>query len=248
MKQRSVCIGVCVGVFVLLASACGGSAGKASERALTQDEASTLAQTSYLNLQNTGAVFQVNTVTAPGQATLQMLGMIDWQKHTAMARVSTGLPQSTLTEFAWMSDIVGERRPTFDGQLAKYKAKAPYFIVRKPDMNRRLDQVAAVITGLASEQPENAQLILQKEGSAYLRDDSLRGKDVSVMRYGNRNVFWIEKSTGLLMRFEGSNESGSQQIVIDLMNHGKQKVGFPAQEYWIDAESHPDVMSMTSNF
>ena len=82
----------------------------------------------------------------------------------------------------------------------------------------------------------------------FLRDDALRGVDVQVLRYGKRNVFWIAEDTGLLLRFEGSNELGNQPILIDFREHGPQDVSFPAKKYWVDAESDDEIMQLTSGF
>ena len=49
----------------------------------------------------------------------------------------------------------------------------------------------AVLTGLAAKNPENSQLILQTEGSSYIRNDVLRDQPVVLLRYGKRSIYWI---------------------------------------------------------
>jgi hypothetical protein len=111
-----------------------------------------------------------------------------------------------------------------------------------------LDQVLAIITGLASEQAENAQLVLQKEGSAYLRHDVLRGKQVAVLRYGNQSIFWIDTETQKCLRFEGINQLGNQPIVIDFIQHGPQAIRLPPQEAWVDVEGNEQLLQLISGF
>ncbi len=230
----------------MLLASCGLSEQKSTSRPLTQQEAADLAQSVNLNYLKGGATFTISTVIAPGQGALQLSGSIDWKNHIGNARVSTALQNSTLVGVAWSTNAIAESRPAFEEQLSKFGGIAPHFIIRKPNMNRRIDQVVAVVMGLAAEQPENSQLILQKPGSVFLREDELRDKAVRVLRYGERNVFWIAKESGLLLRFEGSNDLGNQPIVIDFNDHGPQKVGFPAEKNLVDAETHDEVMQMTS--
>ena len=248
MTMKRIGLIVLSGCMIASLVSCGSSSSKEMARPLTQQEAANLAQSLHLNYVKGGAAFTVSTVIAPGQGALQVSGAIDWKNHIGNASVSADESNSTLTGIAWLSKIVAERRPSFDNQLLKFGAAQPLAIVRKPNMNRRIDQVISIIMGLAAEQPENSQLILQKPGSVFLRDDALRGVDVQVLRYGKRNVFWIAEDTGLLLRFEGSNELGNQPILIDFREHGPQDVSFPAKKYWVDAESDDEIMQLTSGF
>ena len=248
MKLQHKMSGGALALLVILLTACGGGSTQPKERPLSQDEAAQLAQTMYLNFEKTGASFEVNTVIAPGQGSLRLTGIIDWKNHVGHANVVASQQNATLTEVVWVKSAVAERRPAFDVQLASLGAQAPIFLLRKPNMQKRLDQVISVVMGLATEQPENSQLILQKAGSAFLREDVLAGKPVVVLRYGERNIFWIEKETGLLLRLEGSNSAGTQPIVVDLRSHGEQKVGFPAQKYLVNAEADPNLLAITNAF
>ena len=247
MTLKRIGLLVLIGCMITSLVSCGSSS-KQLTRPLTQQEAANLAQSINLNYVEGGAKFTISTVIAPGQGALQVSGVIDWKNHIGNARVSADASSSTLTGIAWLRNIVAERRPSFDNQLLKFGAAQPVAIVRKPNMNRRIDQVISIIMGLAAEQPENSQLILQKPGSVFLRDGALRGVEVQVLRYGERNVYWIAKDTGRLIRFEGSNELGNQPIVIDLSEHGPQDVSFPAKEFWIAAEADDEVMQLTSGF
>ena len=242
---RRIVLAACV---LTSLTACTSSDATPTSRNLTQQEAADLAQSINLNYVEGGAKFVVSTVIAPGQGAIQLAGTIDWKSHVGSANVSASVADSTLQGVVWGTNAIAESRPAFEAQLSTFGRAKPYFIVRKPNMNRRLDQIVAVVMGLAAEQPENSQLILQKPGSMYLREDVLRNEAVRVLRYGERNVFWIAKDSGLLLRFEGSNELGNQPIIIDFSDHGIHKVGFPAQVHLVDAEAHEDVMQMTSGF
>ena len=248
MKLKHIRRSILAACVLTSLTACTSSDATSTSRTLTQQEAADLAQSVNLNYLKGGATFTISTVIAPGQGALQLSGLIDWKNHIGNARVSTALQNSTLVGVAWSTNAIAESRPAFEEQLSKFGGVAPHFIIRKPNMNRRIDQVVAVVMGLAAEQPENSQLILQKPGSVFLREDELRDKAVRVLRYGERNVFWIAKDSGLLLRFEGSNELGNQPIIIDFSEHGTHKVGFPAQVHLVDAEAHEDVMQMTSGF
>jgi hypothetical protein len=102
-------------------------------------------------------------------------------------------------------------------------------VVRPPDMNRRLDQVIAVIMGLASRRADNAALIAQEPGSAFLRDDTLRDVPVVVLRYGTRNIYWLDAATGDMLRFEGTNQQGNLPTLVDLLELGETSVELPPE-------------------
>lgn len=236
-------------IFILSLSACGNDESQTKERPLTQQEASALAQASFINYDKGGALFDVTTVTEPNGPQLQLRGMIDWKTHTGSANVISNVPQPTLTSVWWQKDAVMERRPAFDAMISSaIKITAPVLVRRPETSRRRLDQVLAVVTGLASEQAENAQLVLQTDGSAYLRQDTLRGRAVDVMRYGQRSVFWIDTETGHMMRFEGTNKLGNQPILVDIVKLDAQKIELPPQKNWVVVEGNEQLLSLTNGF
>jgi hypothetical protein len=232
----------------LVLTSCGSSEPKTTERQLTLDEASLLSQASFNNYDGGGATFDVNTVTAPGGPQLRLMGAIDWRTHTGTAEVSTTIPDTTLKNVWWRDDGVLELRPQLKDTISAISSVEYPVLLRRPDKSRRLDQVLAIITGLASEQAENAQLVLQKEGSAYLRHDVLRGKQVAVLRYGNQSIFWIDTETQKCLRFEGINQLGNQPIVIDFIQHGPQAIRLPPQEAWVDVEGNEQLLQLISGF
>lgn len=226
-KMRVVIAGVLAMASAM--SACGNSnsAPQNTERPLTIDEASMLSQTMYTNYDLGGATFEVATLTEPNGPQVSLRGVIDWKTHIGASLVSTDVEGAQISQVYWSDNVVGERRPMFDSTLVGMGVEPDPVIVRAPNMNLRLDQILSIITGLASEQPENAQLILQKPSTSFLRQDTLRNSPVTVMRYGERSIFWIEDSTGRMMRFEGNNTVGNMPIVIDFLTTEPQTVTLP---------------------
>lgn len=246
MKAKSLAIAALLVVYL---SACGRNEETNGERPLTQQEASVLAQTSFLNFDEGGALFDVNTVTQPNGPQLQLRGMVDWKTHSGSANIKVADSQSSITSVWWQKDAIFERRPSLDAKIQAMTGISRSVLVRKPDTSRRrLDQVIGIVVGLASQQAENAQLILQTSGSAYLRSDELRGRKVDVMRYGQRSIFWIDSSTGKMWRFEGVNKLGNQPILIDIVKHDVVTISFPAKKNWVVVEGNDELLSLTSGF
>ena len=246
MKTKSLAISL---VLVMSVSACSTNGKKNAERPLTQQEASTLAQASFLNYDEGGALFDVTTVTEPNGPQLQLRGMVDWKTHSGSANVIANVPRSSLRSVWWQKDAMYERRPSLDPAIESVTGVRQPVLIRKPDISgRRLDQVVSVVVGLASQQAENAQLILQTSGSAYMRKDELRGRSVDVMRYGQRSIFWIDSESGHMMRFEGANKLGNQPILVDIVKHDEVTIQFPPKASWVVVEGNEQLLSLTSGF
>lgn len=237
-----------VGILSFLAVACGSTSEKAGDRPLTLDEASALSQITFNNFDNGGALFEVNTVTEPGGAQLRLVGQIDWKTHTGVAKVMTSVASATLKNVWWKDDGVLEERPQLNNIISSITSTQNPVLLRRPNKDKRIDQVLSIITGLASEQPENAQLVLQKAGSAYLRRDELRGKQVDVMRYGEKSIYWIAVDSQQCLRFEGVNKLGNQPIVVDFFSHGPQKIQVPLSESWVVVEGNEQLLSFTNGW
>ena len=229
---------VVVGVLVLSMSAgCGSKPEPVSTtRPLSPTEAGLLAEALYANFEDGGATFEATAVAGPGQGNFSLRGDVDWANHGGIADVAGGGGDAPVTAVAWTQDSIGERRPALDGVLAGVVGEDQVpVLTRAPDLDgRRLDQVVAVITGLASSQRDNAQLIAQTEGSAYLRDDTLRGREVVVLRYGQRSVYWLDRATGEMLRFEGADSSGRYPLVVDVLDRGPRQTGLPPTAVPVD--------------
>lgn len=224
-------------VIVAVLTACS-SADSGGPRPLSVEQASRLAEATFLNHRMETAAFEVNTIEGPGGATLRLSGVVDWKTSSGYAAVSSATPGATLTAIVWQSGMVLERRPVHDTLLSGLGAAVPAFLGRPADMSRRIDQVISVVSGLATRQPENAILLQQKEGTAFLRDDELRGRQVEVLRYGTRSIFWVDLEDGTLVRFEGSNAVGNQPIIVDF---------FPAAGKTVELPGRNQVVMVTGN-
>lgn len=215
--------------FLFALSSCGG-APAVKERGLTAEEADRLAAVLFTNHESKGATFQlVTTFTTTGD-TLSMTGDVDWVKHQGHATISARGSEAGVTEVFWNESVIVERRPQLDAMLEATGHPGARYVVRPPETARRqLDRAVAVLTGLASTVRDNGILTLQKSGSAFMRTDVLRGKEVEVMRYGTQNRFWLDKGTSTLRRFDGNAAAGSAPIIIDFMSFGARTVVPPSQ-------------------
>lgn len=239
---------LCLAATSMLITSCGSRSTETSERALTLDEAAVLSQVTFNNFDKGGAIFEVNTVTEPGGPSLRLIGSIDWKTHSGTAEVMASVPSTTLKRVWWRDDGVLEDRPQLRSTVSLLTSVESPVLLRRPNNEKRIDQVLAVITGLASEQPENAQLVLQRPGSAYLRRDELRGEAVHVMRYGKRSIYWVSVDSQQCLRFEGSNELGNQPIIIDFSAHGSQEIQSPPSTSWVVAEGNEQLLSLTNGW
>lgn len=224
----------------LALAACGGG-DKPGTRPLTQEEASRLAETMFLNHREGRATFEVATLTEPGGSRLRLAGTVDWSARSGAARVVVDGGTGTLEAVAWGSDTVAERRPVHDGLLAGLGLPQGAWISRPVDQRRRIDQVIAVVTGLAASRPENAVLIQQQAGSVFLRSDTLRGTEVEVVRYGERSIYWIDPLNGRMLRFEGNNTAGTLPIIVDFRQEGAGLVTPPSAEDVVSVGANPDL-------
>lgn len=231
---------MCVlGMAVLVgASACSGDDDEvvSTERPLTAAEASLLAEVLSSNYASGGASVTVATLDAPGGQRIDLAGEVDWKDLEGAAAVTVAAGNAP-DAIGWTESVMMERWPSLDTVLTGFGAPPGAVIVRPPDMNRRLDQVVAVLAGLSSPRPENAALLAQTPGSAYLRDDTLRGIDVVVLRYGERSVYWLDADTGDMVRFEATNDTGGLPIVVDVLDRGERTVDLPPQSAWVPVEA-----------
>lgn len=220
---------------LLVVTACGSSVPK--ERPLSTDEADRLAGVLFANHEAGGATFTLNTTFTGTGNTLSMSGVVDWTTLTGQATVSASGQEAGVTEVFWNRQMIVERRPALDGILAATGHPGVQYVYRAVDTDKRqMDRAISILLGLAAAQRENAVLIMQKEGSAFLRTDEWRGETVDVLRYGTQNRFWLQQGTPVLRRFDGNAAAGSAPIVIDFLQTGKRSVTPPPQSLVINAD------------
>jgi hypothetical protein len=230
---------------VWVLSACN-SQEISQERPLSPEEASVLAEVLSRNYEAGGASFSLSARAGIEGGTITMQGDIDWVNHQGGARVLGGSLPHPVTEVWWSAEIVGERRPSLEVEiLNQLPGVSNPILVRPPDSSRRrLDQLLAIVTGLVAKTPENSQLILQTEGSAFLRNDVLREKPVVVLRYGKRSIFWLDAESKSLMRFEGNDSSSQFPVVIDFLQLGPRTLSLPQGAQIVNLPDYVELLEM----
>ncbi|MFM7068810.1 MAG: hypothetical protein ACKOYM_05045, partial [Actinomycetes bacterium] len=211
--------------------------GKDGPEPLSHSQADQLAEVRVRNHDGGVAESRVSTVNAPGQGGMTLVGQTDWAKGTGHVRVFPARPNGVVDAF-WDQTSVWEFRPDLAAQLGGSPDAIVY--VRRPrdSARRRLDQVLDVVDGLSATTPDNARIIRATPGSAFLRSDSIGGKQVEVLRFGERSIYWMQ-SSGLMARFEGSNERGNQPVVVDVAKRDEgSKVDLPPR--WVPVERVAD--------
>lgn len=229
---------VSVVVAVVLLAACTNTAAPQTEREMTAEEAALLAEVQFRNYETGGADFSVSAAFLGTGESLSMTGSVDWRNHVGRASVSATGKEAGVVEVVWSSGIVLERRPALTRTLATMGKTNIEFFARRPDKtNRLLDRVIAVLVGLAAPERENALLVQQADGSAFMRSDELRGREVSVLRYGRNLRYWIDPAKTELVRFEGDSDSGTAPVVVDVLAVGQRTIEAPASDSVIDAST-----------
>lgn len=217
MRVRIACVAVTVAAFV---AACGGSDEATGPQPLTRQQAERLSQAGYTNYLAKGAEFEANSafLGPGGSQSLTMVGQIDWERHAGRAVVRGEGREAGISEVYWEETFILERRPAMDAIISGLGGPMTPWIARPPDPSKiQLDRLVGLLVGLASEQPDNALLVQQKEGSEFMRNDTLRDTAVEVLRYGNRNIYWLDSADGSMVRFEGNSAGGNAPVVIDVL-------------------------------
>ena len=216
-----------IAISIVVLSACSGESAP-RERPLTGDEASTMAGVQFSNMRAGGATFEVVASSTVTGETLSMSGVVDWARHAGRATVTAGGSEAAVTEIAWAGAQVLERRSDVAALLPGLGFAPDAWILRPIDTrSRSIDRVAAILTKLSSEDQENAILIQQTEGSAWMRTDVLRGAPVDVLRFGKQTLYWLDSTSKELLRFEGNNASFTAPVIIDFLERGPREVPLP---------------------
>lgn len=233
---------------LLLSSVVAGACSKGSDdstsapdapagepRPLTSDEAARMAETLFMNDDLAGATFELS-VQLPDTNMIRLVGEVDWRNHVGHALVSATGRDAAITEVYWSDSGVLERVPRAI-EIATSTGRPSFeFIARSPDpANMHLDAMLGVIIGLASQQRDNPLVIQQTEGSAWVRSDILRDQPVDVLRYGSRNLYWLDE-VGKMLRFEGNTAAGNRPFVLDLLSHGSQDIPGPLIDAVVEIE------------
>lgn len=213
-------------------AACGGGP---TEKPLSEEQVQLLANVLYKNHSAGGIKFLLSTPNDTGSGTVALQGEVDFVNLTGHAVVAGGAEPNPVTEVFWGRNVVLERRPTLDVVLGEIGYPMGRFVARPIDLKkRRLDVLISTVMGMGMEQPDNAVLIRQREGSAFVRNDTLRDTKVQVLRYGDRLTMWIDPTTGNLLRFEGTNSQKNFPVIIDILSAGKVAINGPVSKVVVD--------------
>jgi hypothetical protein len=234
-RGRGIDMRLSVVLLALILVSCRPDAPAAPSVApLTPQQASLLAGTLHRNHEATGATFTLVTRDAVTGGTVTLEGIVDWDRTEGRAAVHGYLDaDGAVTEVAWTRDRVAELRSSLSGPSASGEPGAGgevrgTFLVRAADPQRQpLDRLVGILVGLATTQPDNAQLVLQNPGAGFVRADVLDGRAVDVLRYSERSQYWVERATGDLVRFEGRDRDGVAPVIVDLHALGPQQVRLP---------------------
>ena len=210
----------------LVACSSSGSAGKndpnggptPTVRGLTQDDAALLAQTLFKNTEQKGATFTLTTAFASGPV-IRMIGALGWADNRGEATITIGT--TTPFSISWGATAVLEKHPGLAAALGAIKPGATW-IARPPDEQEvPLDRLLKLLSGLATNQPDNPTLVQQQQ-AGFVRNDKINGHAVKVFRYGVRNLYFVGADDGLLHRLEAYLNGFTAPTVIDLSDWAPQ--------------------------
>lgn len=215
----------------VLVGGCGGRGSDRTERPLTGDEAGLMAMVQYSNLQSGGATVEVASTSTVTNESVSLRGEVDWADHSGRVLVSANGKEAGVSEIAWVNEQVFERRRDVAEILPSLGIDPDTWITRQIDpVNRPVDRVIAILMRLSSTEPDNAVLIQQQEGSAFMRTDTWRNSPVNVYRYGKQTLYWLDADTGDLRRFEGNNSSFTAPVIIDVIERSAKTIPLPAEK------------------
>jgi len=228
---------------VLTLLGCGDNS-PAGPRPLSRVQSERLAQAAFLNFQAGGARFEANSAFLGNgnNVALTLTGEIDWKNHVGRAVVRGDGPDAGLIEVYWEETFVLERRPAMDELVSSRGGPTTPWIMRTPEPTKRqLDRMLAIIVGLAAVQPDNAVLLLQDESNVFVRPDELRGTKTEVLRFGERNLYWLDATDGTMLRFEGNSTAGNAPTVIDFLERGPVDIPRPIESDVVPREALAEI-------
>jgi hypothetical protein len=147
-----------------------------------------------------------------------------------------------VVEVYWEETFLLERRLGFDTITPALGGPSEPWFVRLPEPStRQLDRLLGIIMSLASEQPENALLIQQEPGTSFLRSDLIRGNSADVLRFGERNTYWLRTATDEMLRFESNAEAGLAPVLVDILESGPFTAEAPKESDVLSPQEFPEI-------
>ena len=204
----------------------GNDSGPTGPRALTSDEVNRLAITRFRNYEAGGRAVTITVPSTAGE--LVIAGSVDYRTKIGYGVVhGTGRDSASDGLVQWNSTTV------FFHPMANTPAKAPasppgsdWYPRSLRTSGASLDTSLAIVLGLGSDRPDNAQLLPQN-GAAWVSQDQVDGHQVDVMTGpGARgrsdtagNVrYWIG-SDGTMYRVQAGVASAPRPVVIEFGTH-----------------------------
>jgi hypothetical protein len=140
-------------------------------------------------------------------------------------------------EVWWREDIVVQSDPALAAVL-QAADQPPVFVGHAPNPAANpIDKAIAILLELGSTKRDNHLLVQQKQGSAYLGEEEVRGTPAMVLRYGEINRFWIDPETGLMLRFAGDSKARTAPVTVNLLTHEEQTIYAPSGAVVTDAQA-----------
>ncbi|MDQ7910995.1 hypothetical protein RB614_41560 [Phytohabitans sp. ZYX-F-186] len=208
---------------LFLAGGCAEPPAEPTARIVSSDEAERLAAVLFLN-HDAGGAHLTAVVPVPGLGVSQIEAIVDWRDHLGDGELVTLAPDGRAIERQRV--VWGLRSFATVGQKGDWQVDP-----LQPDRNP-LHLALATSLRLASDRPENPQLLINNDAS-WLRADTLSGTAVDVFsgpRVGDGEAraqgaqqihYWLDHE-GRLRRLEIRN--GKPPITLDLSRLGRQRV------------------------
>lgn len=220
MKKPRLTLGVATAVVAAgLGSALWLTASAADQpSAMTSSQADLLALARFNDYQN-GVSAIAATIPISGQD-FRLVGRVDWHSHLGYATFAAAQQGEGGTELLqWTPDGIAVRG-AWTGPLPA-QPPADGWTVRAWQQGADLDTALQLILDLASDRPENAQL-LRQSGAEVLRHDSVSGTAVTVFAGPPVNSsgaahtdYWIA-GDGTLRRFEAQLDGSAAWTEVDI--------------------------------
>jgi len=183
---------------------------------LTQEQAAELSQVLFKNFDAGGATVDV-VVPYNSTATFRIHAEVDFKDSKGRGTLDTtftdGRPPEH-QEIAWT-----DKQAAITDSDGKWQQRL-LEPTRYP-----VDQVLALVNGLASETRDNPALLRQGP-SQFLRTETVGTTPVDVYRYGERTT-WFVDDAGALVRLTAEIPSFGGPVSIDLRNPGTRSVDLP---------------------
>ena len=244
MRSRAGALLLALGLTFLLLPAC--SADDADRRPgdpVTAAEAATLAGLLHRNLQRGGADF---VVTAPyGSAVLTMTGEVDFRRTVGRAQAVTtfgdGRPDDVRTVFFTDEHVWFGNVPGLTDSLAGAGAPGAAYLRRpvpSPEEPPALvDFALGILLNLSASRDDDPEAF---RGYTWEGQRSIDSRLTSLFALrGGRAV--AVGSGGLLTQFVTPLPGGDSEVTVTLSDHGRRRLGVPAEQKTADAADHPDL-------